>query len=937
MEVAGGDGQTGIVGNALFIAPAVRVLAASGQPVSGIRVTFEIVTGGGAVVRSRATTDARGMASPGVWTLGSRSGAHQLRATVSGVAPVNFSAVAMAAAPATLTVASGNAQRAIVGRPLPMAPGVRVSDTFDNPVPNVTVFFAVSAGGGSVSNASAVTQQDGTASAGAWTLGGLAGPQTLTASVAALASAPLVFTATADPDGPNRLILSTPPSGNAASGEALGVQPVIQVADTFGNAVLISGLTITARTSVGLLRNMNATTDAAGRARFDGLSITGLIGNYMLVFSAPGLHPVQANTIALGPGAAFRLSIVDGPPPSVISGVVFSAQPVIDVQDEAGNRVLTAANTVVASLSGGGGALTGDLTVIAVQGRARFTSLVYAGLSPFRIRFNSSGLQFAETSDIEVSPNLSCTGTSLLMLNFSLGQSQRYRADAGLTPECLQFDLTSNRDQQYLVMIENMPPTGAYSAGLFPGNGSNPPLIGIRVASGTGSVSAAPRPIVQQPAPLPHGMSHAWDFGQGPIYEYSPPEPVGGAPRPLLVRGSHRLSINSASVAPAIGDTIIVYLAGIPRLSVQDGNQRAVVRYISNELIIAEDVRLTTLRRSNGALNTPLTLADMDSIARAYAAHPRTQADLIFNGVHNRATEAEQPVRIIAVHTLMPSDNIWGYTYSSTNVFAWDFWVTSNGSTRGVAQHPLRNAHNLFMHEIAHMRHWGLLERVNRQDTRGNSWLVEGFARFSERLPIASYLLNSVNPSRTGNVTLGAYPEFSVRFRDDVPTYLNTSNSMFEGYGSSSYVFDYLADQVALAGGNWRAAVGNFLTYAGMEADLDGVVNSLLPGLSFQQLFTRARLALYLDDIGTPGLPGWTQYHQYNLRASREPSTAASVDPRNAWRRIQPGLAFNEARLIVPGGAYGYLIDGVAATSSARVTFTFDSPVNGVISITRIR
>src|SRR5262249_59686743 len=114
---------------------------------------------------------------------------------------------------------------------------------------------------------------------------------------------------------------------------------------------------------------------------------------------------------------------------------------------------------------------------------------------------------------------------------------------------------------------------------------------------------------------------------------------------------------------------------------------------------------------------------------------------------------ATQPYGLLAVHPLMPADNIWGYTYSSTNVFAWDYWVSTNGSTRTVAQHRLRNAHNLFMHEIAHIRHWGLLERAGRTDLRGNQWLVEGFARFSERLPIAAYLLNNSNPSRTGNVT----------------------------------------------------------------------------------------------------------------------------------------------------------------------------------------
>ena len=389
---------------------------------------------------------------------------------------------------------------------------------------------------------------------------------------------------------------------------------------------------------------------------------------------------------------------------------------------------------------------------------------------------------------------------------------------------------------------------------------------------------------------------------------------------------------------PAVGDTLIVFLEGIPRLQIQAGNQRAVVRFVSNELIFAEDVRLPTLPRGNGSFNTPLTQADMDSIARAYAAHSKVQADLVFQGRYNGATEVEQPARIVAVHTLMPSDNVWGYTYSSTNSFAWDYWVSTNGSAKGLAQHPIRNAHNLFMHEIAHTRHWGLLERANRQNLRGNRWLVEGFARFSERLPTASYLLGSADPARTGNVTMRFYPEFgNSYFRDDVPTFLNQGSAVFDGYQAASYIFDYLADQVALAGGNWRNALSQFLTFAGVEAELDATVGALLPGLTFQDLYTRARLALFLDDIGTAGLPAWTQYQQFNLRASRPPGSASGVDPRNAWPRIVPGNLFDDVRAILPGAAFGYLIDGGLATTSSRITFRFNAQANAVLSVTRIR
>lgn len=941
LEVQAGDGQSGVVGSALAVQPSVRVLTTAGKPVPRVTVSFEVTTGGGSIVQASVVSDARGVASAGVWTLGTRSGANTLRASVTGTVPLSISATGNAGAPSTIAVVNGGGQRGTVGTALALPPTVRVGDVFDNPVAGVTVVFNVTTGGGSVMTASAPTQADGTASAGAWTLGGLAGDQTVTASLPSVAGSGAVFTARGEPAEASRLIVKVQPASSATNGAPLSGQPVVQVADAFGNAVARASLVVTASAGNAAVQNAQALTDAAGAAVFSGLALTGIIGSYTLRFTSPALSPVDAIPVTLGPGAASRLGILAGPPPLVLSGITFTTQPVLEVQDESGNRVGTAATGVTASVASGNGALTGNLTAIAVQGIATFSNLAYAGQGSFQIRFSSTGLQSVTTAALTVDTNLTCTGATALALDYALGQSARFRPDVAVAPQCLQFDLTRNRDQQYLVMIENMPRTGAYQGALFPGLDSGTGLLQLTVAAAatTGNV-VSNRRVVRDPAEsLPPGFTHAWDFGQGKIYEYTPREPPGGAPKPVLLRAGDRISINGAEAPPDVGDTLIVYLVGIPRLSIQDGNQRAVVRYVSNELVIAEDVRLATMPRGNGAFNTPLTPAFMDSIAAAYAAHSRVQADLLFNGRYNQATEAAQPPRIIAVHTLMPADNIWGYTFSSSNVFAWDYWVSSNGSTKGLAQHRLRNAHNLFMHEIAHIRHWGLLERANRQSLRGNMWLVEGFARFSERLPIASYLLNNSNPSRTGNVTLPLYPEFNnTYFRDDVPTYLNVSSPMFDGYASSSYVFDYLADQVALSGGNWRTALSDFLLKGGLEPDLDATVNTLLPGLTFQQLFTRARLALYLDDIGTAGLASWTQYHQFNLRTSRPPgASGTSFDPRNAWARILPGTAFNENRLIGPGAAFGYLIDGSAATANARVTFDFVPPVNAVISVTRIR
>jgi hypothetical protein len=221
--------------------------------------------------------------------------------------------------------------------------------------------------------------------------------------------------------------------------------------------------------------------------------------------------------------------------------------------------------------------------------------------------------------------------------------------------------------------------------------------------------------------------------------------------------------------------------------------------------------------------------------------------------------------------------------------------------------------------------------------------VIEGFARFSERLPIAARLIGLADPSRNANIALPHNTAFQNAqgqqfiLYDDVPTYLQTTASMYDGYGASAFVFDYFADQVALAGGNWWTAVSDLLVNLGAENTANATVAKYLPGLDLATLFTRARVALYTDDY-TPGLPAWTQYHMYNLRASRPVVTSTfSQDPRNSFLRIQPAQPFGDVRQVAAGGAYGYVIDGNNATSDFRVDFTPAQVTNGVMTVVRIK
>ena len=246
------------------------------------------------------------------------------------------------------------------------------------------------------------------------------------------------------------------------------------------------------------------------------------------------------------------------------------------------------------------------------------------------------------------------------------------------------------------------------------------------------------------------------------------------------------------------------------------------------------------------------------------------------------------------------------------------------------------------MHEIAHMRHVGLLQRNGvTMNNRGNRWLVEGFARHTERYATSHRLLAQASPSRTSNMVLPLNPIFNnAFFRDDVPTFLNGGTSMFGGYQHASFVFDYFMDQVSIGGGNAYAAVRDLVINGGRQTTADAAVSRWLPGLTFAELFTRARIALYLDDIGTVGLPAWTQYHQFRLRESRPANgTSAQNDPRNAWPKVAPGQTLDVDVTVANGAAFGVIIDGTQSAAADGV-FMLDLPramPNAVLSITRIR
>ena len=203
-----GDSQTGPASTQLAAPFVVSVLDQDGEAFVGASVTFSVAAGGGMLLSTTgsnpctvvsstssatATTDANGRAAIRL-TLGSELGTNTVTATVAELEPATFTATAAEqASPHSLTKVCGDSQEGAVNELLAKPFVVSVLDEDGAAIAGVVVSFSVTAGGGTLSAATATTDANGRAAI-RLTLGSDAGPNTVSASVAGLSSA--TFTAT---------------------------------------------------------------------------------------------------------------------------------------------------------------------------------------------------------------------------------------------------------------------------------------------------------------------------------------------------------------------------------------------------------------------------------------------------------------------------------------------------------------------------------------------------------------------------------------------------------------------------------------------------------------------------------------------------------------------------------------------------------------------
>lgn len=191
---------SGAAGTAASISPTVRVLGPGGAPVAGAIVQFRVTSGFGSVQFADVITDANGVASAGVWTLGPHPGVQTVTATVEGAAPVVFSSNTGVGPANKVTQLLGWTTQVL--EPLDVVPlnlSIRVTDFYNQIHVNSPVTFAVISGGGNINGQTSVTvntNSDGVATVGPWNLGPLSGIQQVRATAGTVS---VLFTVIACP------------------------------------------------------------------------------------------------------------------------------------------------------------------------------------------------------------------------------------------------------------------------------------------------------------------------------------------------------------------------------------------------------------------------------------------------------------------------------------------------------------------------------------------------------------------------------------------------------------------------------------------------------------------------------------------------------------------------------------------------------------------
>ena len=327
----------------------VQLLDSSGNPLhtANVPVTLQVnVPARRASTFSglaTAMTDANGVATFADLA-GARAGTYQLQAETSSVASATSDIFQITTGtPATILATAGTPQGAVILTAFGIPLQVTVTDATGNHVANTPVTFVAPTSGpsGSFSGQSTFTaNSDALGRVNVViTANNLAGTYGVTASSTTITGTAL-FTLTNLPPGAGSLAFVQQP-GNTAAGQAIAPPVTVQVRDSTGHPVGVSGLPIIMSLATGtgtLSGSLVQLTEANGIATFGDLRISQTGGKQLRAATEQQL-PADSNTFQIVAGPPANIALYGGSPQSTTIGQPFPEPLQALVTDDLGDPI----------------------------------------------------------------------------------------------------------------------------------------------------------------------------------------------------------------------------------------------------------------------------------------------------------------------------------------------------------------------------------------------------------------------------------------------------------------------------------------------------------------------------------------------------------------------------------------------------------------------
>ena len=280
----------------------------------------------------------------------------------------------------------GDGQRGPAGTQLAAPFVVSALDEDGKAFVGAVVTFSVTAGGGTLSAATATTDANGRA-ATTLTLGPDPGPNAVTTTVAGLE--PVTFTATATGQIPHSLTKVSGDGQGGLAGEPLAKPFIVSVLDQNGEAFAGAVVSFSVTTGEGTLSAATATTDANGRAKST-LRLGPDPGPNAVTTTVAGLGTVTFTATATGQ-IPHSLTKVSGDGQEGLAGAQLDEPFVVLVLDEDDEAIAGA--VVSFSVTGGGGTMSAATAATNANGRARNTLRLGPGPGPNTVEATIAGLE----------------------------------------------------------------------------------------------------------------------------------------------------------------------------------------------------------------------------------------------------------------------------------------------------------------------------------------------------------------------------------------------------------------------------------------------------------------------------------------------------------------------------------------------------------------